>query len=625
MAPALLTLAALLAVPAMSAIRSGGRLDWMARFERIGIVGLLVLGVIGIACFLVQAAFGLSAGLGVGLVMVVAAAAWLLLVGKSHEAPKWSRVGFFAAVAGPPMVFAILTALSPPDTTEWDSMAYHLAVPKQWLAAGGTPYIPFIHHSNFPFAIDSLFMLGLTNGEWSARMFTVLFLLFGLAAIYGLTRRRLGETPARIALIAFGSVPVVLWQSGTNYIDVAHGLFAGFGLLYVIEALFEERPAWLPGVLIGLACASKYTGLQTLLVAGILCAVALPTVRKRSVRTGVTVTVVAIALASPWLIRNVINTGNPVYPFFYGLLGGRGWDQFRAEIYTEEQKTFGVLGPQNLGHAILGLGYQPGRYNNPAPQSGQGLPTASTGFALLFGAFALLASGKAGRNERWLLAAIGLSLLMWFGLSQQSRYIASLAPILAYLTAFAWMHTRWRPQVFGAVAVQAGITLAWWTTTFLPDRFALATGEVTREDYLSRRVPFYQPSKVINELATGGKIALFDEVFGYWLDVPYAWANPGHSTVIPYDTMQTGDDFAAGLRDYSHLYINMLGSPPDFAHRWRAAMQGVPLPAEEREALMSDLRTKWKPLLAEAVAAGHYRLEQDFGRGILLRRVDSSQ
>ncbi|MBV6459244.1 MAG: hypothetical protein HONBIEJF_02389 [Fimbriimonadaceae bacterium] len=628
MAVALLTIAALLAVPALAAGGSGGFLAGYSRGERFGIAGLILLGSLGTLSFLALWAGSFSTRAATGLVIVIVITAVLCFAkGWTADTTRHGRaLAAWILLSVPVLVFAVLTALSPPDTTEWDSMAYHLAVPKLWLQSGGLREIWFIHHSNFPFAVDSLFAFGLLTDEWAARLFTVFFLLYGLAAVAGFVRRRLGGKAAWIALAGFAYVPVVVWQSGTNYIDVAHGLFAGFGLLYAVEALLEEhRGWWLPALLIGFACASKYTGLQTLAVVGLLAVVM--TVRKgaKPLRTGLSIAIVSLVLASPWLVRNVLNTGNPVYPFFYGVLGGKDWDEFRAKIYTEEQKTFGVLGPQNLGHAVLGLAYQPGRYNNPAPQSGQGLPTASVGFALLFGSFVLLASGRGGGYERWLLLATGISLLLWFGLSQQSRYIASLAPVLAYLTASAWQATRWRPAVAGAVVVQALVTLLWWCGAFLPDRLAVVTGEISRDEYLGRRVPFYRPAQAINELAKGGSVALFDEVFGYWLDVPYAWANPGHSTRLPYDTMQTGADFAAGLRDYTHVYVNMLGSPPDFGERWRAAMQGTPLPADERTALMSDLRTKWKPLLAEAVAEGHYVVQQDFGRGILLRRADSSQ
>ncbi|MFX5562759.1 hypothetical protein ABTD73_20110, partial [Acinetobacter baumannii] len=86
---------------------------------------------------------------------------------------------------------------------------------------------------------------------------------------------------------------------------------------------------------------------------------------------------------------NVVNTGNPVFPFMYSRFGGKNWDAYNAEIYSNEQATFGVSRevpepgkrsidmpsqPSKLGAAILGLAYQPGRYTNPNPLSGFGWP-----------------------------------------------------------------------------------------------------------------------------------------------------------------------------------------------------------------------------------------------------------
>src|SRR6185295_13803103 len=86
--------------------------------------------------------------------------------------------------------------------------------------------------------------------------------------------------------------------------------------------------------------------------------------------------VIAMAIACPWYIKNVVNTGNPVYPFFYSKLGGKNFSAPQAEQYSREQASFGV-GTQDghhdftqIGHAVLGLGYQPGRFINPAQTFG---------------------------------------------------------------------------------------------------------------------------------------------------------------------------------------------------------------------------------------------------------------
>lgn len=73
-------------------------------------------------------------------------------------------------------------------------------------------------------------------------------------------------------LVAFAYVPLVLWQAGSAYIDVAHGLYAGFALLYLINRLIGKAsaPDVVIGLLLGLACGTKYTGWQTVVVCGVL-------------------------------------------------------------------------------------------------------------------------------------------------------------------------------------------------------------------------------------------------------------------------------------------------------------------------------------------------------------------
>ena len=48
--------------------------------------------------------------------------------------------------------------------------------------------------------------------------------------------------------------------------------------------------------------------------------------------------------ASPWWIRNLVFTGNPLHPFAHGLLGGAGWDAERAEVLSRMLGSWGAGG-----------------------------------------------------------------------------------------------------------------------------------------------------------------------------------------------------------------------------------------------------------------------------------------
>jgi hypothetical protein len=126
----------------------------------------------------------------------------------------------------------------------------------------------------------------------------------------------------------------------------------------------------------------------------------------------------------------------------------------------------------------------------------------------------------------------------------------------------------------------------------------------------------------INALPPDAKIALYDEVFGFLLDRSYMWANPGHSTLIPYDSMETGSDLVDGLAEmgFTHAFVNLQFQDREFVGRWLSSMglgQGEGIPDEEREAMMANWEIRWKALLAEAVAEGRLRLAAQEGPGLL--------
>jgi len=543
-----------------------------------------------------------------------------------------------------------VAAVAPSTAMDWDSLAYHLAVPKLWLDAGRMFYIPHIHHSNFPFLIDNLFVWRESASHIGSKAVTVAGFGFGLIWLFGVARRGWGGQAGWWASMLFAGVPVVLWESGTAYIDGVHGLFAAGGVIYALQAVLQARngdparPLWvLSALMLGAALGSKYTGLQTWALSGVVILVLalrfVPTEHRKHWVRGVALVGLGSALiASPWYVRNALNTGNPVYPFFYEQLGGRDWDQRRADIYKNEQQTFGVgrtaegRDVLQMPHAVLGLAYQPGRYVNPGQTAGLGYPVGAVGWSLL--AVLVLAALNRRRGDLWsggLLAVVGLSLVAWFFLSQQSRYIASLAPLVALLIGSirSPAGVRLAAVVIPLQLVATLVTQSKWVTQ---DQLPVVFGNESRADYVRKRVPFAEAAETIHQkVPSTGRVALYDEVFGVFLNVPYVWANPGHSTRIPYDEMQNEQDFARIMQEqgFTHVYLNFQWQDRGFLNRWLGAM-GVlgsvtPLPPDERAALMANWEVKWKVLVAEAVARGELIEVARFRSGMLFAfRADAS-
>jgi hypothetical protein len=150
----------------------------------------------------------------------------------------------------------------------------------------------------------------------------------------------------------------------------------------------------------------------------------------------------------------------------------------------------------------------------------------------------------------------------------------------------------------------------------------VVTGKMSQEEYLSLTMPtFSKVAQKINSLPDGSKVALYDEVFGFYLDTPYFWANPGHSMLIPYESLENGEQYIQAMKDlgFTHIYLNMAYSD----QRFRDALDGTsPFTPEEWEQMSPDLNTKWKLLVADAANSGLIREVEGFeeaGLGEIVR------
>ncbi len=587
---------------------------------------------------------------GIGILALTSVYAWLIGVTGSWTlvlANPWLFVGYVAVVGalsywssvsmkfpkpelwwliwGVLALIPLVKSLSPSDMLDWDTMAYHLAVPKMWLEAGRLEHIPFIHQSNFPQIVDHLFMVGLGFGEGFAKGFTTLLWASGGAWVFGVGRRHFGVAPARWAALIFLSCPLILWSSGSGYIDAVHGIFAAMGLLCVGEVVSSDEglkgKLILAGFGLGGAMGSKYTGLQVAFVALLILVVVLTAKRRWRGLAMPTVgaAVLALLMACPWYIRNYANTGNPVFPFFYEQLGGRGWDQWRADLYRNEQQTFGVgrtekgRDSSSIGAAILGLGYQPGRYINPGQTEGGGVPMGAAGAAVLLGPLAFIAFGERKGPWRSMLAASLLLLAMFFLLSQQVRYVTALVPIwalmLGSLASLKWV------QVLATL--QAAYTVALLYLAQAAQQLPVALGSADRTAYQQSVVSFSAFAPDINQrLGSTGKVALYDEVFGYFLNSKYIWGNPGHSQLVPYERISAPAEYILALKEIkvSHVYLNLNSLSQDNLALLFAALEGQSVPAERAATMDGDLNAKWFRLVCDALATQDLTVEAQYIR-----------
>ena len=543
-------------------------------------------------------------------------------VARLIRRPRWGglRTVLWVCVALA-IVFVVTGALNPPVTNEYDSLTYHLAAPKLYLSAGMVYRIEYDHHTNSPFNLEMLYTLGLAFGSESmAKSFHVFVYLMLVASVAGAARRlaedRTGRAPA-IAAAVVGCLPPIVWEAGTAYVDLGVTLGEWLAVLMLVEWLRDRsggRRRWLLlcGVACGTALATKVLGGVALLFAVLVMAFSALRERRIEWRGAAGLGLLAAALCFPWYVKSWAYTGNPVYPYAYSVFGGADWDETCARMYREDQKTYGLGGvvreAQAGGYRATSFLTRQARPGGPVEPAGpvsraitrllaQGLPGPWLGIPLvpLFLTFdgtvfwerpmtiglvgplflALLPAVALRRPLRaWLgvpLAFAALNLCVWWFTAQLTRYllpslVACAIPVAVGAEALSAGPALVRRLIGGLVICSTAVCLAasavMWTAQIGP-----AVGTVSRDDAIRmgfEQMPLFETANRM--LGPTDKIALYGEPRGYYLDVPYMWADYGHNTLLKYDGMASPGELLAawGARGVTAVLVDKRYARPTY-------------------------------------------------------------
>jgi len=248
-------------------------------------------------------------------------------------------LGAVLAIAAAP---ALIEGLTPPAS--WDALVYHLTIPRLYLEAGRLVALPDLLYANFPHASDLLYLLPLAAGEPIAA--NLLHFSFGGAALIGVAclGRRFGGWSAGLwAAALLATQPVFGFEWGKAYVDVEQA-FCGVVMIVALEEYYigkGRRWLWVAGFLAGQFMAAKYVGLWPVAAGAMLCLVwrkpvgALP-----QWRAATEFAFFALIPLLPWLIKNLIMTGNPVFPLLYAWLDGLGFSAGRYERLMDWQRNW---------------------------------------------------------------------------------------------------------------------------------------------------------------------------------------------------------------------------------------------------------------------------------------------
>jgi hypothetical protein len=218
-----------------------------------------------------------------------------------------------------------ILALTPPIAR--DALIHHLAIPKLWIIHGGFYDTPWAVYSYYPMNLDLLYLIPLYFGNDIIPNFIHLGFGTGTAVIiYYYLRRRLNHVAGLLGGLIFISTPIIIRLSIVAYVDLGLVFFITASILAFLrwrESEYKQHK-WLliSSIAMGLALGTKYNAL----VAWFFFTLALVFICSRdigdqwkAVKYGLIFFIISLVVFSPWLIKNIILTGNPLYPLFNGI------------------------------------------------------------------------------------------------------------------------------------------------------------------------------------------------------------------------------------------------------------------------------------------------------------------
>ena len=433
-------------------------------------------------------------------------------------------------------VSALIPALAPPSMSDYDTLSYHLSVPKLYLHHGGIYYIDFTSHSNFPFLMEMLYIPGLALGSpVAAKLMNYWVGVLLVASVWVLVRKHLHEKAALLAALAFAGMPIVLWEATTAYVDLATALYSVLCIHLLLNYFDTNDSRFLVGSAIaaGFAASTKMTGLALIpLIVVWLIAHRFAEQKKFELKRVLMFIGIALLVCSPWYIKSFVYTGNPVYPFFYSVFGGKNWTSSMAQVYSSLQAKFGV------GHdfaSFVFLPYDLAFYSERFYDT----PGLFIGPIFLIALPLLCFAKYKSKKIIGLLGFFLAQMVIWFKLTQQSRYlIPDLAIIAALVASILYLDSRFRIARLACVFAFV-LTSIFGIYTLIPaieNAAPLVFGRESQDQYLSRSLDIYACEKYINtSLPKDAKIALYGDIRGFYLDKQYVWADPGHNTLFTSD------------------------------------------------------------------------------------------
>jgi hypothetical protein len=523
----------------------------------IGILGWIVT-LLGFVGCLNQFAF-------LVILIIPLPALWLLRINsRTPEINHWGVL--LLLVLAFILALDVIEAFAPPSDA--DTLAYHLALPKQFLAAGSVVLVPRALDGIAPLLIQMTYTpIMALGGEFGVTLWTMLSNWFVAALLLTFALRFVNFNWALALTLVYLTIPAVIYGGGSGQVEVRNALFALTGAMAVGMALKTGliRYAITAGLLAGFFAGAKLLGVLFVAVAGMTIIL-----QRKWLSHGLAYGFAALVAGSAWYIWIWAHTGDPLFPMLFNFLeipDGPYWSK-ELDVYFKEK----IFPKENLiDRNLWNFFTYPFVATLDPPWVWEAKRTGFGPFGLLILPFAVAGfwrhRSKINSTLLFGVALItGLYFLIWFFMTpiERIRLLLPLLPgLLLCMTVAAVKcakYSNWETRALGAAFALSITVQSAGAALFTTKAAQYSFSNESREEYLQRTVSRSGPVFWLNKnLSSSDKVLHLYRQYNYLLEVPYFFANSSAQRVV--ELFPSNNDTSTFLDQVRNEGINFLLLP----------------------------------------------------------------
>ncbi|MFH1957029.1 MAG: glycosyltransferase family 39 protein [bacterium] len=476
-----------------------------------------------------------------------------------------------------PVLFNFFISFTP--EMFYDSLNYHVGLSNYYSVYHRILPSPYKIVSHYPHLMSIVYLMGMMlKSEMTPKLINFSCGLITILGIFYFCEKNFkSRITGIIGVAVYYFTPTVISRSWAATTDIGLTLFTFLSLAALINSLTKKDDnKWLllSAVFAGFAMGTKYSGI--LFTSGLVAVLFFSKDDYFSVKIKKILLFGAISLMiySPWLIKNYVESGNPVHPFL-----GKYWKvKHSHQSHTEQIKNYfsaPVRRKQNFLNLLTvpwNLSIKGGGSNKYSSPDYFMLGAVFLAFIPLF--FFINAKNKKTVYKLLLFSFFTYVLWVLWAPDTKIKYYTPAIPALSVAAAYTIVKIEEINKYLGKMLLVVFILLITINFLFMVPLahvvykpFSILTGSVLKSEYLSASRPSYPcPSygayRYVNEnLSADAKILMFRDSKCYYIKRKFVTSDiAGHNPLIEFlKNAGDADEFYSYLKqkNFTHIIVNI--------------------------------------------------------------------